>query len=75
MNTNGSGAAGVSAKGHAADRISLFMLPGAGMRAQDFFDHGLVAAVQAHNLPADVDVLAPDVGLYLDGTIDRKSVV
>jgi hypothetical protein len=69
VNTKRSGAAGDSARGHAADRISLFMLPGAGMRAQDFFDHGLVAAVRAHNLPADVDVLAPDVGLYLDGTI------
>ena len=47
--------------------VLLVMLPGVGMEASDFADHGLVSA--AHELGLAVDIVAtrPDLDLYLDG--------
>jgi pimeloyl-ACP methyl ester carboxylesterase len=58
----------------AADhRLLLVMLPGVGIEAMEFFDHGMVSAVQAHgremNLAIDVAALRPELELYLDGEI------
>jgi pimeloyl-ACP methyl ester carboxylesterase len=47
-------------------QILLVMLPGAGIAAGDFAAHGMIEAVRAHNLPVDITVAHPDMGLYLD---------
>ena len=55
------------------NRLLLVMLPGVGIEAAEFFEHGMVAAVQAHgreqNLGVDVAALRPALELYLDGEI------
>lgn len=51
------------------ERILLVMLPGAGITAQDFQTHGLVAAAQISPYPIDVIATGPDMSLYLDGDI------
>lgn len=51
--------------------ILLVMLPGAGIEAADFAAHGMIDAVRAQNLPVDIIVAHPDMGLYLeDGVTD-----
>ncbi|HTH99636.1 MAG TPA: alpha/beta fold hydrolase [Acidisoma sp.] len=51
------------------DRILLVMLPGAGIAADDFADHGFIAAVQGRVPTLDIVALRPDIELYLDGNI------
>ncbi len=55
------------------NRLLLVMLPGVGIEATEFFEHGMVGAVQAHgrikNLAIDVAALRPELELYLDGKI------
>jgi pimeloyl-ACP methyl ester carboxylesterase len=50
----------------------LLLLPGAYMRAQDFFTHGFVGAVRRTGQP--IDILAVDTGMesYLDGSIVQR---
>jgi pimeloyl-ACP methyl ester carboxylesterase len=61
------------APGCEKNRLLLVMLPGVGIAAAEFFDNGLVGAVQAHgqaqNLGIDVAALRPELELYLDGGI------
>jgi pimeloyl-ACP methyl ester carboxylesterase len=45
----------------------LVMLPGAGMAAEDFFTHGLVAASHDRHRETDIIAARPDLDLYLDG--------
>lgn len=52
-----------------ADRLLLVMLPGAGIAAEDFALHGLVAAAQTGGPIVDVIAAKPDQVLYLDGTV------
>lgn len=58
----------------AEHRLLLVMLPGVGIEAAEFFEHGMVGAVQAHGreigLAIDVAALRPDLELYLDGEIE-----
>jgi pimeloyl-ACP methyl ester carboxylesterase len=55
------------------NRLLLVMLPGVGIEAAAFFDHGMVGAVQAHGreqkLGIDVAAPRPELELYLDGEI------
>lgn len=51
------------------DRLLLAMLPGVGIKAEDFAAHGLVAAAQAGRHVVDVTVVKPDQELYLDGAV------
>jgi len=51
------------------ERILLVMLPGAGIAAGDFADHGFIAAAQARQPALDIIALRPDLDLYLDGTV------
>lgn len=53
----------------AKDRLLLVMLPGAGIAAEDFTTHGLVAMSQAGGTVVDVIAAKPDQVLYLDGTV------
>ncbi len=61
------------APGCAENRLLLVMLPGVGIEAGEFFEHGMVAAAQAHGqeqkLGVDVAALRPALELYLDGEI------
>ncbi len=52
-----------------ADRILLVMLPGAGIEAEDFGAHGLVAKAQASGSAIDVIAVRPEVDLFLEGRI------
>ena len=47
----------------------LVLLPGFGMSVTDPADQGLVAALRAGADPVDLAVAAPDLDLYLDGTV------
>jgi pimeloyl-ACP methyl ester carboxylesterase len=49
--------------------LLIVMLPGAGIEAAEFAGHGMVAAVHAHGLAADIVAAQPDLELYLDGGI------
>lgn len=51
------------------ERVLLVMLPGAGIAAGDFADHGFVAPAQADQPALDIVALRPDLELYLDGTV------
>ena len=53
----------------AAERVLLVMLPGAGIAAEDFAAHGLVAAAQQGMPGLDVIALRPDLDLYLEGNL------
>jgi pimeloyl-ACP methyl ester carboxylesterase len=57
----------------AKTRLLLVMLPGVGIEAAAFFEHGMVDAVQRHGheigLAIDVAALGPALELYLDGEI------
>ena len=57
------------------NRLLLVMLPGVGIEAAAFFDHGMVGAVQAHGreqkLGIDVAAPRPELELYLDGEISQ----
>ncbi len=56
---------------HGENRILLVMLPGAGIRAQDFAAEGMVDTTHAHPLPIDIAVVEPELALYLeDGIAD-----
>jgi pimeloyl-ACP methyl ester carboxylesterase len=57
------------APGAATNRVLLIMLPGAGIAAAAFAEHGMVAAVREHGLAADIIAVQPDLELYLDGGI------
>ena len=65
---------GIVIRHHAADaarpgRVLLVMLPGVGMDAHDFADHGLVSAVHERGLAVDIVATRPDLELYLDGDV------
>ena len=47
----------------------LVMLPGIGMKAQEFVDHGFIAALQARRTPVDVVIADAHADLYLDDSI------
>lgn len=49
-----------------ADRILLIMLPGAGMRANEFAAHEMISALQYQAAAVDIVVLELDLGLYLE---------
>jgi hypothetical protein len=49
------------------DRVLLIMLPGVGIEAAEFAEHGMVAAVHAHGLAVDIAAVHPGLELYLDG--------
>ena len=51
------------------ERVLLVMLPGAGIAAEDFAAHGLVAAAQRSLAALEVVALRPDLDLYLEGNI------
>ncbi len=58
--------------------LLLIMLPGAGIKAADFAEQGMVAAVHEHGVAAEIVVAHPDLGLYLeDGVTEalRRAVV
>lgn len=57
------------APGVAGSRVLLIMLPGAGMAAGEFAEHGMVDAVHARGLAVDIVAARPDIELYLDGGI------
>jgi len=50
-------------------RVLLVMLPGAGIAADEFAEHGMVASVHELGLPVDIAAAHPDLGLYLDGGV------
>lgn len=52
-----------------ADRVLLVMLTGAGMVADDFAAHGLVAELHRRRLAVDVAAVQPELDLYLEGGI------
>lgn len=52
-----------------ADRALLVMLPGAGIVARDFGEHGMVAAVHERGLAVDIIAAQPAIDLYLDGDV------
>lgn len=47
----------------------LVMLPGVGMKAQEFVDHGFIAALRAREIPVDVVIAEAHADLYLEGSI------
>lgn len=51
------------------ERVLLVMLPGVGIEAADFADHGLIASLHGRGLPVDVAAVRPALDHYLDGTI------
>jgi pimeloyl-ACP methyl ester carboxylesterase len=53
----------------AGSRVLLVMLPGAGMAAGEFAEHGMVDDVHRRGLAVDIIATHPDLGLYLDGGI------
>jgi len=57
------------APGAGRDRVLLIMLPGAGMTASAFAEHGMVEAVHARGLEVDIIAAQPDLDLYLDGDV------
>lgn len=57
------------APGDEQGRLLLVMLPGVGIEAGEFAEHGLVAAVHERGLPADIAAVRPDLDHYLDGSI------
>ena len=46
------------------DRVLLIMLPGVGIEAAEFAEHGMVAAVHAHGLAVDIAAVHPGLELY-----------
>jgi len=58
-----------AAPGSLRARRLLVMLPGAGMKAQEFVEHGFVAALRARAIPVDVVIADAHADLYLDGSI------
>jgi len=58
-----------SAAGGDDGRILLVMLPGAGIGAGEFAEHGMIASVQERGLAIDIVAACPALDLYLDGTI------
>ncbi len=55
--------------GGAEERVLLVMLPGLGIKASDFVEHGLVRSVHARGLAVDILAADPDPDRYLDGTV------
>ncbi len=51
------------------NRVLLIMLPGVGIEAAEFAQHGMVAAVHTLGLAVDIVAVHPDLELYLDGDI------
>ena len=47
----------------------LVMLPGVGMKAQEFVDHGFIAALRAHGTAVDAVIADAHADLYLDDSI------
>jgi pimeloyl-ACP methyl ester carboxylesterase len=60
-----------SPRGDGPGRALLVMLPGMGMKADDFAAHGFVSAVHARGLPLDILAAQPELDTYLEGRIDR----
>jgi pimeloyl-ACP methyl ester carboxylesterase len=58
-----------AASGSGRARRVLVMLPGVGMAAQEFVDHGFIAALRAQRAPVDVVVADAHADLYLEGSI------
>jgi pimeloyl-ACP methyl ester carboxylesterase len=52
-----------------ADRIALVMLPGAGIRAQDLVEQGLVRALRRRELAVDAFVVGAHLGHYLEHSV------
>ncbi|GLR66120.1 hypothetical protein GCM10010909_07980 [Acidocella aquatica] len=57
------------APGAGGDRVLLVMLPGAGIKASAFVEHGMADAVHARGLAVDIIIAQPDLDLYLDGDV------
>src|SRR5579863_7578981 len=57
------------APGQDHDRVLLVMLPGVGIDAKDFAEHGFVRDVQESRTPVDAVAVRPELDLYLDGTV------
>jgi pimeloyl-ACP methyl ester carboxylesterase len=53
-------------------RTLLVLLPGRGGSAQDFVDHGFVAAVQRSGLPVDTVAVDAGMGYYLRRTLSQR---
>jgi pimeloyl-ACP methyl ester carboxylesterase len=51
------------------NRVLLIMLPGAGITAGEFAEHGMTAAAQAQPIAPDIIAVEPSLELYLDGAI------
>lgn len=51
------------------NRVLLVMLPGVGIEAKEFAEHGFVSDVQDSGSPVDVVATRPELDLYLDGTV------
>ncbi|MDE1896168.1 MAG: alpha/beta hydrolase [Rhodospirillales bacterium] len=51
------------------DRVLLVMLPGVGIKAEDFATQGLVAVAHTARQAVDVIAVKPDQALYLDGAV------
>lgn len=52
--------------------VLLVLLPGFGMTIRDPADQGLAAMLRAGTDPVDLVVAAPDLDLYLDGTVGAR---
>ena len=48
-------------------RALLVILPGMGMKADDFVAHGFVSAVHVRGLPIDILAAQPELDTYLEG--------
>jgi pimeloyl-ACP methyl ester carboxylesterase len=53
----------------AAGDVLLVMLPGVGIEAAEFAEHGMIAAVRERGLAVDVVAVRPELDLYLDGDV------
>ncbi len=58
-----------NASGQAQGAVLLVMLPGVGIEAKDFAEHGMVRAVEERGLDVDIVAAKPDLDHYLDWTI------
>jgi len=55
----------------APGRALLVMLPGMGMKADEFVAYGFVSAVHDCGLPVDVIAVQPELDAYLEGRVDK----
>ncbi len=57
------------APGDSEPRVLLVMLPGAGIKAAEFAERGMVEAVHTRGLAVDIIATQPELEHYLDGDI------